>query len=131
MVDDDSLIVESLKLILPKHWKMTAVTKPELLDSKMLVHAAFVDMHLKKDSKIAEGPEVIRKLSKENPTAMVGDDPSRERKTPVECASESVVSDTVTRSSISTGMSVRTWRRPRTWNTTRRIERTAISAPAT
>lgn len=77
VVDDDSLIVESLKLILPKHWKMTAVSKPELLDSKMLVHAAFVDMHLKKDSKEAEGPEVIRKLSKENPQieiiAMSGD----------------------------------------------------------
>lgn len=66
VVDDDSLIIESLKLILPKHWKMTAVSNPALLDSKILVHAAFVDMHLKKDSKIAEGPDVIAKLAKEN-----------------------------------------------------------------
>ncbi len=77
VVDDDSLIVDSLRLLLPKHWKMTAVKDPSLVDSKMLIHAAMVDMHLTDDHSHAEGPEVIAKLTKHNPQveviAMSGD----------------------------------------------------------
>jgi DNA-binding NtrC family response regulator len=77
VVDDDSLIVDSLKLLLPKHWKMTAVKNPSLLDSKILCHAAFVDMHLTGNLKTAEGPAVIDLLSRTNPQieiiAMSGD----------------------------------------------------------
>lgn len=77
VVDDDSLIIESLKLVLPKHWKMTSVKNPQILDTKMMFHAAFVDMHLSQDHQVAEGPEVIEKLTKTNPqievVAMSGD----------------------------------------------------------
>lgn len=77
VVDDDSLITESLKLMLPKHWRMTAVKDAKLLDEKMMFHAAFVDMHLGPDHNVAEGPEVIEKLTKTNPQieviAMSGD----------------------------------------------------------
>lgn len=77
VVDDDSLIIDSLKLVLPKHWHMTAVKDPKLLDAKMMFHAAFVDMHLSQNHQMAEGPEVIEKLTKTNPQieviAMSGD----------------------------------------------------------
>jgi DNA-binding NtrC family response regulator len=77
VVDDDSLLVDSLRLILPQHWKMTAVKDPHLLDAKVLFHAAFVDMHLSGDTKTAEGPDVIARISKENSNmeivAMSGD----------------------------------------------------------
>ncbi len=77
VVDDDSLISDSLKLILPKHWRMTAVKNPALLDSKMLFHAAMVDMHLSGTTEKAEGPEVIERLTRLNPQieviAMSGD----------------------------------------------------------
>jgi DNA-binding NtrC family response regulator len=77
VVDDDSLIVESLRLILPKHWKMTAVKDPKILDSKMMFHGAMVDMHLTGNHSYAEGPDVIEKLTRQNPQieviAMSGD----------------------------------------------------------
>ncbi len=77
VVDDDSLIIDSLKLLLPKHWKMTAVQNPKLLDAKIMCHAAFVDMHLSGNLQVAEGPQVIDQLFRTNPQmeiiAMSGD----------------------------------------------------------
>jgi DNA-binding NtrC family response regulator len=77
VVDDDLLIHQSLKLVLPAHWRMTGVQDAKLLDSKMMIHAAFVDMHLTKGRATAEGPEVIAKLNQTNPqieiVAMSGD----------------------------------------------------------
>ncbi len=77
VIDDDSLIVDSMKLVLPKHWKMTAVKDPSLLDAKIMCHAAFVDMHLTDNLKNPEGPAVIDLLFKTNPQieiiAMSGD----------------------------------------------------------
>lgn len=66
-VDDDNLIIESLKLILPSHWKLTHVADPSKLQTKMMFHAAFVDMHLRPQSSMAEGPEIIARLKKDNP----------------------------------------------------------------
>jgi DNA-binding NtrC family response regulator len=77
VVDDDSLITDSLRLLLPKHWRMTALKNPALIDSKMLYHAAMVDMHLTSNHDEAEGPEIIATLSRTNPqieiVAMSGD----------------------------------------------------------
>lgn len=77
VVDDDPLIIDSLKILLPKHWRMTSLKNPELIDEGLLFHAAMVDMHLSGSTKIAEGPDVILKLSRLNPhieiIAMSGD----------------------------------------------------------
>jgi DNA-binding NtrC family response regulator len=77
VVDDDSLIIESLKLTLPSNWRMTSLQDFVRLDPSMLIHAAFVDMHLTGNINNAEGPEVINKISKANPQidiiAMSGD----------------------------------------------------------
>lgn len=70
LVDDDPLIADSLKLILPPHWRLTAVRDAKLLDARMMIHAAFVDMHLTAGAK-AEGPAVIETLSAHNPNTEI------------------------------------------------------------
>lgn len=77
VVDDDSLIHDSLSLILPQSWRMISVKNSSGLPSEGHFHAAFVDMHLTKDVSRAEGPEVIRKIRAQFPLteiyAMSGD----------------------------------------------------------
>ena len=81
VIDDDNLIVESLRLLLPKNWNMTAVQElaliKEHLKAPSLYHAAFVDMHLTKNMAFAEGPQIISDLHKKMPhleiIAMSGD----------------------------------------------------------
>lgn len=81
VVDDDSLVIESLRLLLPKNWNMTALQDykklPEVFKKSTVYHAAFVDMHLTNNLKFAEGPQVITELHKQMPQleimAMSGD----------------------------------------------------------
>ena len=76
VVDDDALIVDSLKIILPKNWQIISAPSADKIPVKLLFHAAFIDMHLKKNAP-AEGPEIIAHISKTNPQieiiAMSGD----------------------------------------------------------
>lgn len=69
VVDDDSLIHESLQLLLPKNWSMHSVFKKEDLPTEGFFHAAFVDMHLTKNVQTAEGPFIISKLKETFPLA--------------------------------------------------------------
>lgn len=81
VVDDDSLIVDSLRMLVPKNWSLSAVSSieqlRELTKTSRLFHAAFVDMHLTKDLKFAEGPQIIHELNRKTPQleiiAMSGD----------------------------------------------------------
>ena len=77
VVDDDPLIHQSLKLILPNHWKMFSVQNPEHIHVDRFYHAAFVDMHLGPGTSRPVGPQVISKLLAKNPqlevVAMSGD----------------------------------------------------------
>lgn len=77
VVDDDKLVIDAIRLILPSNWKMLATNNPNDLDPKRFIHAAFVDMHLTGDLNIAEGPNVIAKINESNPqieiVAMSGD----------------------------------------------------------
>lgn len=77
VIDDDTLIIDSLRLILPSQWRMTSVNQIEHLNAKLVCHAAFVDMHLSSNSKVAEGPQVIENILAHNPkievVAMSGD----------------------------------------------------------
>lgn len=70
VVDDDDLVIDSIKLVLPKHWRLTSVKNGDGLDAKLNIHAAFVDMHLS-DSKQAEGPQVIKQLADHNPNTEI------------------------------------------------------------
>ncbi len=77
VVDDDSLIHQALKLCVPVPWKITSVSKKELVPYTNFFHAAMVDMHLTPGSNKPEGIQVIEKLMKHNAqleiVAMSGD----------------------------------------------------------
>lgn len=77
VVDDDPLIHQSLKMILPSQWKMFSAHRLEAVQYERFYHAAFVDMHLELGTTKAAGPDVIAKLLKHNPqldvVAMSGD----------------------------------------------------------
>lgn len=67
IVDDDDLIHQSVQLILPKNWKLTAVKALEQIPAQGFFHAAFVDMHLTRGEKAAEGLEAIRNIRENFP----------------------------------------------------------------
>lgn len=67
LVDDDSLIAESLRMILPKNWRMTCARSIGDINPRIMYHGAFVDMHLSGHSQRADGPLVIEKLVTDNP----------------------------------------------------------------
>ncbi len=67
MIDDDPLIHASVKLSLPDNWELMAFTDlPEELPIQT-IHAAFVDMHLTGNIRVAEGLTVIEKLHQRQP----------------------------------------------------------------
>lgn len=76
VVDDDPLIIQSIKSILPPGWVMTYSNTGRDLDDRVVVHAAMVDMHLDNSGQ-ALGPSLIEKLFTVNPQieviAMSGD----------------------------------------------------------
>lgn len=77
VVDDDQLIADSIKILLPKNWSMQWVRDPMQVSNKLAFNAAFVDMHYTPDHSVAEGPNVIRTIHQQNPqieiVAMSGD----------------------------------------------------------
>lgn len=77
VVDDDSLIHQSLKLCVPSPWKIFSVSNKDLIPYDRFFHAALVDMHLVTGSKNPFGVQVIEKLLQNNPQleviAMSGD----------------------------------------------------------
>lgn len=62
LVDDDSLIHQSLRLILPNHWKLVSAKEMSDIPFNHFFHAAFVDMHLTPNSKNPVGLEVVKRL---------------------------------------------------------------------
>lgn len=67
IVDDDPLIHQSLKLILPQHWRPTSARSIDEISTERMYHLAFVDMHLTGDIKVASGLDVISLLAKTQP----------------------------------------------------------------
>lgn len=76
-IDDDSLILDSLKIGIPNHWRLVAVKGLSHVPTEGPFHAAFVDMHLTGNISRAEGLDVIRQLKDNMPhleiVAMSGD----------------------------------------------------------
>lgn len=62
VVDDDALVIQSVKLALPEQWRMMATQNPRDLPEKGF-HAALVDIHLSGQLDRTEGVDVIRRLS--------------------------------------------------------------------
>lgn len=67
VVDDDVLIADSLRLLMPTTWKLTAVHRPQDVPAEGFFHAAFVDLHLTGDISKAEGPQIIRQVGERFP----------------------------------------------------------------
>ena len=63
LVDDDPLIHQSLRLILGDAWKIHSALRPSDIDWNTFYPVALIDMHLDKNSKTPEGPEIIKKIS--------------------------------------------------------------------
>jgi DNA-binding NtrC family response regulator len=67
LVDDDPLIAQTIKMLLPPEWKLFAVQDPKRLNMNFHYHAAFVDMHLTGDITDAPGLKVVQNLRASNP----------------------------------------------------------------
>ena len=66
VVDDDELVIQSVKLALPDQWRMMATQNPANLPERGY-HAALVDIHLTGQLGRTEGVEVIRRLAQKHP----------------------------------------------------------------
>lgn len=62
VVDDDELVIQSVRLALPEQWRMMACQRPENLPERGY-NAALVDIHLTGQLGRTEGVEVIHKLA--------------------------------------------------------------------
>lgn len=66
-VDDDPLLHQSLKMIMPKHWRVISCQSPDDVPIGQFFHLALVDMHLTNPSKNPQGLKVIKKLIEAQP----------------------------------------------------------------
>ncbi len=66
VVDDDELVIQSVKLALPDQWRMMATQNPTDLPERGF-NSALVDIHLTGQLGRTEGIDVIRKLSLKHP----------------------------------------------------------------
>ncbi len=66
-VDDDPLLHQSLKLIIPKQWRVISCQDPRHVPFDKFFHLAFIDMHLTRNSSKPEGLDVIKKLAEIQP----------------------------------------------------------------
>ena len=66
VIDDDDLILQSIRMILPKNWRMDGLNALDESDISQKYDAAIVDMHLSKNLK-ADGTKVIQTLSQSQP----------------------------------------------------------------
>lgn len=67
VVDDDNLVIQSLKMALPDSWYLRGANSLEEIPKDESFNAAFIDMHLTGDIKKPEGIKVIDYLNKEHP----------------------------------------------------------------
>jgi DNA-binding NtrC family response regulator len=76
-IDDDDLILQTLKMGLPSHWRLVSVNDFNRVPTTGEFSAALVDMHLTGNTAHAEGPDIIKKLKDHMPhleiVAMSGD----------------------------------------------------------
>ena len=67
IVDDDSTLSASLKLMAPAGFKVYIASQPDLIPDHVFYHAAMIDMHIQtKVGETPDGPMIIQKLIKKN-----------------------------------------------------------------
>lgn len=67
IVDDESLVHDSLRLLLPKNWSIHSCLSQVSIPTEGFFHAAFVDMHLDKNLKTPQGPQIIAQIKQTFP----------------------------------------------------------------
>ncbi len=76
VIDDDDLVVNSIRFALPNHWRIHHSDNPTVPPTGQFT-AAMIDMHLTGNLKVAEGLKIIEKLRTQDPhleiIAMSGD----------------------------------------------------------
>jgi len=77
LVDDDSLVADSLRLVIPKNWKMTVSTRAADVPKDGFFHAAMIDQHLTGNLQHAEGTEVIKTVRARFPKTEIVPPPTR------------------------------------------------------
>ena len=65
VIDDDSLIIDTIRLCLPDHWTLITQDKNQL-DTTLFFHAAFVDIHLSGDLEKSEGLTVMKTINSQH-----------------------------------------------------------------
>ncbi len=86
VVDDDPLIHQVFKILVAKPWRMYGFQDYTKIPNDVIFHAAFVDMHLRKDSDEPIGISVIKKLAARDPqTEIVAMSGVLDRKTMESC----------------------------------------------
>lgn len=66
VIDDDDLVIQSIRICLPEQWSLTGVySLKEVKDFEF--NAAFIDLHLSGDLEKTEGLKAIENLHKNNP----------------------------------------------------------------
>lgn len=71
LVDDDPLIADSLRLAIPRGWRLEHTQRAEELPADGFFHAALVDLHLTQNLTQAEGPAVIEEIKRRYPKTEV------------------------------------------------------------
>jgi DNA-binding NtrC family response regulator len=67
LVDDDPLVIQSIKLSVPQNWKVISCQSAENVHYNFHYHAAFIDMHLTNNILAPVGLKVVEKLRSVNP----------------------------------------------------------------
>jgi DNA-binding NtrC family response regulator len=67
VVDDDDLIIQSIRMCVPEQWRVTGVNAKAEVPPAEAFDAAFIDMHLSKNSTRAEGVDVVAELHTRDP----------------------------------------------------------------
>lgn len=67
VVDDDDLVIQSIRMCLPEQWSLTAGNKLTEVALETHYDAAFIDMHLTGDITKPEGLKVLRILREKDP----------------------------------------------------------------
>lgn len=71
VIEDDEIVIASIRRILPANWSMTALNALDASIQKQFFHCVLVDLHLTKGSAQSDGLTVISEICKAFPRAEV------------------------------------------------------------
>jgi DNA-binding NtrC family response regulator len=67
VIDDDDIVIQSIRMCLPENWSLTASNTLADISSSQHFDAAFIDLHLTGDISKPEGLKVVKTLHERDP----------------------------------------------------------------